>query len=98
VAYATTPGMRIFPAGSCTSCHTFHSCSWRTFAASMECAWALHPQDEIYGVLEGDIHGMGTFQYCPRNIWWTGEPASMRSKDSVRAPLHDRPPHSQLSI
>lgn len=34
VAWVTTPGMSTDPSGGLTSCHTFHSCSCRTFAAS----------------------------------------------------------------
>ena len=36
VAWLTTPGIRIFPSGSFTSRHTFHSCSWRALPASTE--------------------------------------------------------------
>src|SRR5690606_13408333 len=36
VAWETTPGRMSLPSGSSTSCHTFHSCSWRTLPASKE--------------------------------------------------------------
>ncbi len=36
VAWLTTPGRINFPSGSFTSCHTRHSCSWRTLPASNE--------------------------------------------------------------
>ena len=34
VAWLMTPGMSTLPAGSLALCQTFHSCSWRGFAAS----------------------------------------------------------------
>ena len=34
--WVMTPGMTDLPSGNFTSAHTFHSCSWRGFAASKE--------------------------------------------------------------
>src|SRR5699024_8438329 len=36
VAWETMPGTRTLSSGRARSCHTVHSCSWRTFAASKE--------------------------------------------------------------
>ena len=36
VAWLTTPGISILPTSSCACCHTRHSCSCRTLAASKE--------------------------------------------------------------
>ena len=41
VPWLTTPGTSTLPGGSFTSCHTFHSCSWRGLAASIRYAPAL---------------------------------------------------------
>ena len=52
VVESMTPGISTFPAGSCTSCHTFHSCSWRPLAPTIDRAAGRACEQHIDDVSE----------------------------------------------
>src|SRR4029450_1868769 len=84
VAWAMTPGIRILPSGSCTSCHTFHSCSWHTLAASIEKAWAWTFSTMSMASFKGTSTVWGPFQ-LPQHIWCRTRSSGMPLRAGLRA-------------
>ena len=68
VPWLTTPGTRILPGGSFTSCHTFHSCSWRGLAASMRYAPAFTFRIRSTILRERHVGGMWPGPATPAHV------------------------------
>ena len=68
VEWVTTPGMSTLPSGSLTSFHSFHSCSWRTLAASKEYPFGVDRQHQVQQVLHRDVGGMRAVPAPPAEV------------------------------
>src|SRR5262249_41150576 len=68
VVWAMTPGIRILPSGSLTSCQTRHSYEWRGGAAPPEEGLGLDPQQKVHDVPKAQIVDVRALPAAPAEV------------------------------